>query len=347
MSERTIFLAALEKEDAAERAAFLDGACRGRPALRQRIEELLYSHQEADTFLAVPVMEQVAVAEQSLAFLAPSHEPGALGRLDHYDVLKVVGRGGTGVVLKARDTKRQCVVAIKVLAPHLAASPGARQRFVRVAQAAAAVREEHVVAIHAVNGDGPAPYLVMEYVRGITLAEQIRRGCPLEVKEVLRIGAQMAKGLAAAHARGLVHCDIKPANVLLEGRARRVKITDFGLAQVATDAVAAHGGFLAGTPLYMSPEQACGEPVDHRTDLFSLGGVLYTLCAGSPPFRADTTAAILKRVREDTPRPVHVISPDTPGWLCDLIDALLAKEPRDRPASARQVGDLLTGRLTQ
>ena len=157
MSERMIFLCALDKEDPAARAAYLDEACAGRPELRQRIEDLLRSHREADSFLTVPAMEQLAAAEESLAFLGPPREPGSLGRLDHYEVLEVVGHGGTGVVLKARDTKLQRVVAIKALTPQLAASSAARQRFVREAQAAAAVRDDHVVAIYAVSEDGPCP----------------------------------------------------------------------------------------------------------------------------------------------------------------------------------------------
>src|SRR5207302_6750815 len=135
--------------------------------------------------------------------------------LDHYEVLEVVGRGGAGVVLKARDTKLQRIVAIKALAPRLVASGTARARFVREAQAAAAVRDDHVVAIHAVSDDGPVPYLVMEFISGITLEERLKRSGALELREILRIGMQVAKGLAAAHAQGLVHRDIKPANILL------------------------------------------------------------------------------------------------------------------------------------
>src|SRR5262245_22202785 len=235
MTEREIFLDALEKDDPAARAAYLDAACAGRPALRQRIEELLRSHQEADTFLNVPAVEQLAAAESSLAFLGPPRESGALGRLDHYEVREVVGKGGTGVVLRARDTKLLRVVAVKVLAPRLAASGTARQRFVREAQAAAAVRDDHVVAIHAVSDDGPVPYLVMEYVSGMTLQERRQQAGALGLKEILRLGMQIAKGLAAAHAQGLVHRDIKPANILLENSVQRVKITDFGLAGAAAD----------------------------------------------------------------------------------------------------------------
>jgi hypothetical protein len=158
-------------------------------------------------------------SKEALAFLAPPGEAGSLGRLDHFEVLEVVGRGGMGVVLKARDSRLQRVVAIKVLAPQLAASGTARRRFAREAQAAA-VRDEHVVAIHGVHEKGPAPYLVMEFIAGITLEERIRQGGALAVKEVLRIGMQAARGLAAAHAQGLIHRDVKPANILLEvGRA--------------------------------------------------------------------------------------------------------------------------------
>src|SRR4051812_11059572 len=242
MTERDVFLNALEHGDPAVRAAYLDAACAGRPALRCRVEALLRCHSEDPAFLNVPVMEQLAAAEESLAFLGPPAEPGSLGRLDHYEVLEVVGRGGTGVVLKARDTKLQRVVAVKALAPRLAASGAARQRFVREAQAAAAVRDDNVVAIYAVSDDGPVPYLVMEYICGLTLEQRVRQDKALELKEILRIGTQLAAGLAAAHAQGLVHRDVKPANVLLENSIQRVKITDFGLARVAADAGPAEAG---------------------------------------------------------------------------------------------------------
>jgi WD40 repeat protein/tRNA A-37 threonylcarbamoyl transferase component Bud32 len=344
MNERTIFLGALDRDDPAERAAYLDAACAGKPALRQRIEELLRSHRDADTFLNVPAPEQLAAAERSLAFLGPPREPGALGRLDHYEVLEVVGRGGKGVVLKARDSKLQRVVAIKALAPRLAASGGARQRFVREAQAAAAVRDDHVVAIHAVSDDGPVPYLVMEFISGTTLEGRLKQAGALELCEVLRLGMQIAKGLAAAHAQGLVHRDIKPANILLENSVQRVKITDFGLAGAA--AAGLKGGEpIAGTPLYMSPEQARGTPTDQRSDLFSLGSVLYALCAGRPPFRADTTAAVLKLVCAAAPPPLREVKPDVPAWLGEVIARLMAGEPRDRFESAQEVAELLGKQL--
>jgi WD40 repeat protein/tRNA A-37 threonylcarbamoyl transferase component Bud32 len=345
MSERSIFLNALDREDPTARAAYLDEACAGKPGLRRRIEGLLRAHQEQGSFLEVPAPEHLARSERELTFLAPPQAPEALGRLDHYDVLEVVGQGATGVVLKARDSKLQRVVALKVLVPQLAASGPARQRFIREAQATAAVRDDHVIAVHAVSDEGPLPYLVMEYIAGITLEDRVRQGGPLELREILRIGLQVASGLAAAHAQGLVHRDIKPANILLENSVQRVKITDFGLARVAADAGPTAGGTLAGTPSYMSPEQARGEPTDYRTDLFSLGSVLYTLCAGRPPFRADTTAEVLTRVRADAPQPVREINPDVPEWLGGLIGKLHAREASARPASAREVAELLGGQL--
>src|SRR5262249_45504612 len=290
MNERSpaedIFFAALEKAAPAERAAYLEEACAGNDALRRRVEALLAAHPQVGRFVERRVVEAEALTELGgaedatvdLSFLAPPTEPGSLGRLDHYQVLEVVGKGGMGIVLRARDTKLLRVVALKVLAAPLAASGTARQRFVREARAAAAVRDEHVVDIHAVCDDAPLPYLVMEFVDGSNLETLLRKGGPLELREVLRIGIQVASGLAAAHKHGLIHRDVKPANILLENGVQRVKLTDFGLARAADDASLTQSGYIAGTPAYMSPEQANGEPIDHRSDLFSLGSVLYEMC---------------------------------------------------------------------
>jgi hypothetical protein len=352
-SVEVVFLAALDKGTPAEQAAYLDEACAGNEALRRRVEALLAAHRKAGRFLERPIAEAERVAPlggeegaaADLSFLVPPSEPGSLGRLDHYEVLEVVGKGGTGVVLRARDTKLGRVVALKMLALPLAASGSARQRFAREARAAAAVRDEHVIDIHAVCDDGPVPYLQMEFIDGCNLEALLRRGGPLEVKEVLRIGMQVARGLAAAHQQGLIHRDVKPANILLENGVQRVKLTDFGLARAADDASLTQSGLIAGTPLYMAPEQAAGEPIDARADLFSLGSVLYELCTGHPAFRAPTTVAVIRRVSEETPRPIREVNPDIPGQLCRLIDRLHAKKPADRPASAKEVADLLSGML--
>ncbi len=197
-----------------------------------------------------------------LAFLSPAEKPGQIGKLDHYEVLEVTGRGGMGVVLKAFDPVLHRVVAIKLLAPQLATSANARRRFTRESVAAAAVSHDHVVSIHAVAEANGLPYLVMPFIAGESLQELLDRKGPLELKEILRIGMQIAAGLAAAHAQGLVHRDIKPANILLENGVQRVKITDFGLARAVDDACLTQSGVLAGTPQYMAPEQARGEAVD-------------------------------------------------------------------------------------
>ncbi len=280
--------------------------------------------------------------DDSLSFLVPSDKPGSLGRLGHYEVQQVIGQGGFGIVLKAFDEKLHRVVAIKVLSPAYAAHGAARKRFIREARAAAAIKNEHVVAIHNVQQDeAEPPYLVMELIDGISLQDKLDRKGPLEVKEILRIGLQIAEGLAAAHKQGLVHRDIKPANILLEKGVERVKITDFGLARAVDDASVTQSGTVAGTPLYMSPEQADGQAVDHRSDLFSLGTVLYAMCTGHPPFRASGTHAVLKRVIEEGPRPIREINPEVPDWLCDIISKLHAKKPVERFQFAHEVGELL------
>ncbi len=231
------------------------------------------------------------------------------------------------------------VVAIKVMAPQLAANSMAVKRFLR--EARAAVSHDHVVTIHGIEEDKRPPYIVMEFIDGPSLQEKIDAEGALELKQILRIGVQVARGLAAAHGQGLVHRDIKPANILLENRLERVKLTDFGLARAVDDAGMTKTGEVSGTPQYMSPEQAEGGHVDRRSDLFSLGCVMYAVCTGQPPFRAETTMAILKRICEDTPRPIREINPDIPDWLETIIFKLLQKDPDDRYQMAQEVADLL------
>ena len=257
----------------------------------------------------------------------------------------VLGRGGFGIVLKAFDPALSRFVAIKVLASELAASAAARNRFAREARAAAAVVHENVVAIHSVDSWNGLPYLVMPYIAGRSLQERVDRDGPLAVKEVLRIGMQTALGLAAAHDQGLVHRDVKPSNILLENGVERVKLSDFGLARAVDDASLTQSGVVAGTPQYMSPEQARGEAVDHRSDLFSLGGVMYFMCAGHPPFRADSTPAVLRRVCDERPRPLREINPDVPDWLAEVVERLHAKEAGERFASAAEVAEVLQHHL--
>ena len=276
-----------------------------------------------------------------LDFLASSDDPSLLGRLGRFAVMEEVGRGANGIVLKAHDEALGRIVALKVLSPRLATNEHARRRFVREARAAAAIRDDHVIGIHGVDEASGLPFLVMEFIVGRSLAERLEADGSLPVADILRIGGQIARGLAAAHAQGLVHRDIKPANILLENGVERVKITDFGLAHAVDDVRTTQAGVVIGTPEYMSPEQARGEKVDHRSDLFSLGCVLYAMSAGRPPFRAESTMAVLRRVCEDTPRPLAEINPETSVWLADVIDKLIAKNAAERFSSAGEVAELL------
>ena len=273
--------------------------------------------------------------------LRPTDDPEMLGRIGGYEVSGVVGAGGMGVVLKAVDKSLDRTVAIKVLAPHLAANGAARKRFAREAKAAAAVLHPNVIAIHSVSNDESTPYLVMPYVRGTSLQKRLDVQGPLSLTEILRIGSQVAAGLAAAHAQGLVHRDIKPANILLEDGVERVTITDFGLARAVDDATMTHSGVIAGTPQYMSPEQARGEAVDQRSDLFSLGSVLYAMCTGHSPFRAETVYGVMRRITDDEPTPVRQINPDMPDWLDLVICRLMSKRAADRFETAALVAELL------
>jgi WD40 repeat protein len=240
-------------------------------------------------------------------------------------------------------------VAIKVIDPLLANNEVARQRFCREARAAAAVTHDNLVAVHQVNEDEPSglPYLVMQLVNGESLEQRLKRSGKLTVPEVARLGMQAAAGLAAAHAGGLIHRDIKPANILLESPADRVKLTDFGLARAAEDVKLTRTGFVAGSPLYMAPEQARGDEVDARADLFSLGTVLYEATTGTAPFEAKTPLAVLRRVSDETQMPLMRINPDVPKWLSDAVDKLLAKEPEGRFQSASEVAEVFAAGLAE
>lgn len=278
-----------------------------------------------------------------LKSLAPTDDPMMLGRLGHHEVQAVIGAGGMGVVLKAFDPSLDRMVAMKVLAPHLATSGAARQRFAREAKAAAAVLHPNVVAIHAVSdgGDTGLPYLVMPYVRGTTLQARIDQQGGFNLTEILQVAVQVADGLSAAHQQGLVHRDIKPANIMLEEGVERVSIMDFGLARTVDDATLTQSGVIAGTPQYMSPEQARGDTVDERSDLFSLGSLIYIMSTGHPPFRAETAYGILRRITDENARSIRDIRSDLPSWLEVLVKKLHAKSAADRYQSADEVASVL------
>lgn len=283
--------------------------------------------------------------KQLMSFLAPTDDPQYVGRLGAYEVCGVIGLGSTGIVLKALEPRLNRFVAIKVLSPSLAAHGPARKRFEREGRAVAAVSHEHVVPIYAVDEFGGLPYIVMQYIPGVSLLQRIEKDGPLENREVVRIGLQVALGLSAAHGQGIVHRDVKPANVILENTVERAMVTDFGLARVNDEATMTRSGTIAGTPQYMSPEQARGELVDARSDLFSLGGLMYAACTARPPFRADTVFGIIHRVCSTAPRPIQEINPDIAPWLVALIDKLMSKAATDRFKTSTQVAGILEKEL--
>lgn len=371
LSVETLFFQALEVTSVAERATFLDSACKGDAQIRSQVDKLLRAHLRSGFFLtrpafeqftqglklpdSLPVLDTLAEGPNSedcpLGFLKPSMRPDSHGRMGHYEVLEVLGRGGFGIVLRAIDETLQREVAIKVLAPQFALTASARKQFFAEARSSAGIRHVNVVQVYAIE-DQVLPYLVMELIPGETLQQRLNRTGPLKARDVAVIGRQIAEGLAAAHAIGLIHRDVKPENILLESRTDfqageiHVKISDFGLARAADETSLTQFGIVAGTPMYMAPEQALGEKFDHRADLFSLGSVLYTMCCGQEPFRGKSSFAVLRRVVEETPTPVQDIVPETPQWLCDIITRLHAKKPEDRFESAKEVADLLGRQLS-
>lgn len=290
-------------------------------------------------------------------FLAPPQSPDELGRLGSYRVLKVLGSGGMGVVFLAEDTHLERKVALKAMKPWLASSESAKKRFLREARAAAAIEHDHIIGVFQVGEDRGVPYLAMPLLRGESLEERLNREGKLSVEEALRIGREIAEGLAVAHDRGLMHRDIKPGNVWLETKAEgrssdagssslvsppssfhRVRILDFGLARAADDASnLTQSGAIAGTPAYMAPEQAQDETVDQRCDLFSLGCVLYRCVTGLPPFQGKNPMAVLMAVTQTQPKPLRELDESLPVEVEKLISRLLEKNPANRFQTAHEV----------
>ncbi|OAI41003.1 hypothetical protein AYO40_00545 [Planctomycetaceae bacterium SCGC AG-212-D15] len=279
--------------------------------------------------------------------------------LGPYRIVKVLGRGGMGVVFQAEDPQLKRPVALKAMKPALVVRESLRKRFLREAQAAAAIKHDHIVTIFQVGEDRGIPYLAMELLEGESLDARIRRKGILPTAEVLRTGCEIASGLAAAHERGLIHRDIKPANIWLESISSssmgvclgtagirdeprtvnyRVKILDFGLARTIDDEVhLTQSGLIVGTPSFMAPEQTRSEPIDHRCDLFSLGCVLYLLSTGRMPFDGRDIMSTLMAVATFEPARPSAINGSIPSELSDLIMRLLAKDREHRPASAQEV----------
>lgn len=280
--------------------------------------------------------------DEDLSFLAPPQQPDEIGRLGDYGVLEVLGIGGMGIVFRARDTDLGRLIALKAMRPAIAARRSSRDRFLREARATAAIDHDHIVTIHQVGEDRTIPFIAMQFLRGESLQSRLQRDKRLEQREVLRIGRQVADGLAAAHKRGLIHRDIKPDNIWLEEDRGRVKILDFGLVRAADDdSGLTQSGVVVGTPRYMAPEQAMGQPINARTDLFSLGSVLYHLLTGTPPFGGHALTATLIAVVRAEPPPVESLRPEVDPDVSRLIHLLLSKEPDQRPCSAAEVSQAI------
>lgn len=281
-------------------------------------------------------------SELQMRLFPGPRKPGTLGQLDNYEVHELIGVGGMGAVFRAVDLQLQRTVAIKAMLPNLAASSTCRWRFSQEGRAVAAISHENVVAVHAVGELNGIPYLVMEYIKGMSLADRLLQKAPLPLKEVIRIGTHTASGLSAAHAKGLVHRDIKPANLLIEEGTGRVKIVDFGLV-LGPEEVAQSSG-MVGTPQFMSPEQAEGRGAGPASDMFSLGSILYTCCTGELAFDSDTVPALLKEICSRHPPLLRQKDPSLPAWLEEIVFGLLSKNPALRYPNASELKRLLVSR---
>lgn len=272
-------------------------------------------------------------------FLDPPKQPSEIGGLGKYRVLKVLGRGGMGTVFMAEDTMLHRIVALKVILKSIANKAVARDRFLREARATAAIEHDHIVTIYEVNEANGVPYLAMQFLKGMTLEDWLRAGKTLNIPQIMRVGKEIAKALAAAHASQLIHRDIKPSNIWLDAANKgRVKILDFGLARPTNEEThLTQEGMILGTPAYMSPEQARGQAIDARCDLFSLGCVLYRICTGKLPFSGADAMSMLLAITNDEPSPLEPIHAELPPAFKSLVMKLLARKPEERPLSAKDV----------
>jgi serine/threonine protein kinase/formylglycine-generating enzyme required for sulfatase activity len=288
----------------------------------------------------------MSLDDLGLSFLTAPQSEDEIGRLGHYRVLKVLGRGGMGAVFLAEDPKLGRKVALKVMLPKIASIPAARDRFLREAKAAASLKNDHIVTVYQVDEINGVPFLAMELLQGESLEDALRAGRRFSVSETIRIACDIARGLSDAHEKGLVHRDVKPGNLWLEQVAEgrlRIKILDFGLARLEVEDIhITEFGTIVGTPAFMAPEQARADrPVDAKADLFSLGCVLYVLCTGDIPFKAETTVGILMALALNTPVTPNQKNDAVPAELSRLTMQLLEKDSTKRPKSARDVVEQL------
>ncbi len=328
-----LFDEVLEREPQ-QRAAWLNEACAGDTALRDEVAALLAASEKAGEFMRQPAFELEAKQAASQTTLPAGQ------RIAHFEVLAPLGAGAMGEVYLARDTRLDRKVALKLLPLRFTMDESRLRRFAREARAASALNHQNIITVFEIGQEptpqGPRHYIVTEYVEGETLRERLSDGA-LPIKEALAIANQIAAALAVAHANGIIHRDIKPENVMVRPDGV-VKVLDFGIAKLTESA--AHGsdnpvpanhhstvqGTVVGTPGYMSPEQARGLDVDARTDIFSLGVVLYEMLAGQLPFRGTTNADVIVALLEHEPNPITVCAPEVPDELEEIVTQALAKD---------------------
>ena len=261
--------------------------------------------------------------------------PALPSRFGPYEIIGPLGAGGMGQVYRARDTRLQRTVAIKVLHETGAADPVRQQRFAREAVAASALNHPNIITVYDFGEEQNKIYMAMELLEGVDLKQTIVQRAPRSLDEKLEIMDQICDGLAFAHAGDIVHRDLKPANIHILANGQ-VKIMDFGLARLGGSDMT-RTGMVMGTPHYMSPEQVRGERADSRSDIFSLGCVFYELIAYRKPFDADSMHAVLFKVMQEEPAPLAELAPDVPHVLQDLIDRCLAKDPAQRIQNGGQL----------
>lgn len=279
--------------------------------------------------------------DDDLSFLLPAVEPDEIGRLGRYRILNVIGIGGMGIVFRAHDPTLNRLVALKAMRQVVQSSNLARSRFQREAQAVASIAHDNIVEVYEVGEDQSVPFIAMQFLRGESLRTRMDQDNRFSDDEVVRIGHGISSGLAAAHRNGLIHRDIKPDNIWIEAETNRVKILDFGLVR-PDDAVGTQTGMVLGTPKYMSPEQSLAQELDARSDLFSLGSVLYEMVTGVAAFGDQGATATLMKVAKADVKHISQIVPEANSSLAELIMQLLEKSPDERIETAQQVSEVLS-----